>query len=60
MYDVVARYLKYMDDPRKVIPNGKPQYFGGDVEHTSLVPAGESKLGSISFEKWLEKQKQIA
>ncbi|NLU91866.1 SDR family oxidoreductase [Chitinophaga sp. Ak27] len=58
MYQVAARYLQYMSDPRKVIANGKPEYFGGEVTHTALVPAGAANLGAISFEKWLSTQLQ--
>lgn len=53
MYDVIGRYLKYVNDPRPVIPNGESRYFGGEIGDTSLVPAGEAKLGEISFEKWV-------
>lgn len=53
MYEVVARYLQYVNDPRPVIPNGASHYFGGDITDGSLVPAGEAKLGDIYFEKWL-------
>jgi uncharacterized protein YbjT (DUF2867 family) len=58
MYEIVARYLQHSGDPRKVIPNGKPAYFGGEVSHHALVPAGEAKLGSINFEKWWSMQLQ--
>lgn len=56
MYQVAERYLRYISDPRKVIANGKPEYFGGEVSHTALVPAGTAALGAISFEKWLNTQ----
>lgn len=60
MYEVAARYLQYMNDPRKVISNGRAEYFGGEVTHTALVPAGQSDLGATSFEKWLHTQLQKA
>jgi uncharacterized protein YbjT (DUF2867 family) len=60
MYEIVARYLQQANDPRKVIPNGRPDYFGGEVTHTSLVPAGEAELGAINFEKWWSNQLQKA
>jgi uncharacterized protein YbjT (DUF2867 family) len=56
MYKIVERYLQHSNDPRKVVPNGKPEYFGGEVTHTALVPAGEAELGAINFEKWWSKQ----
>ncbi|MBV4355863.1 SDR family oxidoreductase [Pinibacter aurantiacus] len=60
MFEVAARYLKYIGDTRKVVPNGRPEYFGGEVSHTALVPAGEAELGAINFEKWLSTQLQKA
>jgi uncharacterized protein YbjT (DUF2867 family) len=60
MYEVAARYLQYTGDARKVVPNGRPEYFGGEVSHTALVPAGEAELGAINFEKWLSTQLQKA
>ena len=60
MYEIVAKYLQHSNDPRKVMPNGKPVYFGGEVAHTALVPAGEAELGAVNFEKWWSKQLQTA
>ncbi|MBS0032111.1 SDR family oxidoreductase [Chitinophaga sp. 22321] len=60
MYQVADRYLQYMKDPRKVIANGKPEYFGGAVTHAALVPAGLADLGAVSFENWLTTQLQNA
>jgi uncharacterized protein YbjT (DUF2867 family) len=60
MYEIVGRYLQYTNDPRKVIPNGEPRYFGGEVGDMSLVPAGKAKLGEISFEKWITTVPQTA
>jgi uncharacterized protein YbjT (DUF2867 family) len=51
--DLIASYLQKTNDPRKVVPNGKAQYFGAQISNTDLVPAGKAKLGTISFEKWL-------
>jgi len=60
MYEMVARYLQITNDPRKVISTGKSEYYGGQVSNTALVPAGEAKLGAVTFEKWLSDQKQPA
>ena len=60
MYEMVARYLQITNDPRKVISTGKSEYYGGEVSDTALVPAGEAKLGTVTFEKWLSYQKQPA
>ncbi len=58
MYDIVGRYLVHMADPRKVVSNGRPEYFGGGIEHNALVPAGKAELGAINFEKWFSTQTQ--
>jgi uncharacterized protein YbjT (DUF2867 family) len=60
MYDIVERYLQHANDPRKVIANGRPEYFGGEVAQTALVPAGQAELGTINFEKWWSNQLQKA
>lgn len=60
MYEIVARYLQKANDPRTVIPNGKPVYFGGEVSHEALVPAGKAALGAINFDKWWALQPQPA
>jgi uncharacterized protein YbjT (DUF2867 family) len=59
MYDVVARYLKHLNDPRKVVSNGRPEYFGGEITHAALVPAGQAELGIMNFEKWWNAQTRI-
>ena len=56
MYKIIELYLQHSNDPRKVVPNGKPQYFGGEIPHTALVPAGEAELGTINFEQWWSAQ----
>jgi uncharacterized protein YbjT (DUF2867 family) len=60
MYDIIGRYLQSMHDTRKVMPNGKPEYFGGEITHAALVPAGQAKLGATNFEKWMSRQVQHA
>lgn len=60
MYEIVARYLEYANDPRKVVSNSMPEYFGGEVGPTALVPAGQAELGAINFEKWWSSQLQKA
>jgi uncharacterized protein YbjT (DUF2867 family) len=52
--DIIAQYLQKTNDPRKVIANGKAQYFGAQISDTALVPAGAAKVGAITFEKWME------
>jgi uncharacterized protein YbjT (DUF2867 family) len=60
MYELVGRYLQESNDPRKVVPDGKPAYYGGEISHAALVPAGQAELGAINFEKWRSSQLQKA
>jgi uncharacterized protein YbjT (DUF2867 family) len=55
--EIVARYLKAMGDPRKVVRDPEARYFGSRVEEHSLVPMGEARLGRIGFDDWLRRSK---
>lgn len=50
---IVARYLKTLRDPRKIVSDPDAQYWGGPVEQRSLVPLGDVRLGRIGFDEWL-------
>lgn len=50
----VARYLRHLNDPRKVVPNNEGNYFGAINNKGENVPAGEARLGTVSFDQWLE------
>jgi uncharacterized protein YbjT (DUF2867 family) len=54
---IVARYLKAVSDPRKVVSDPEARYFGGRVEENSLVPLGDARLGHIGFDEWLRRTK---
>ena len=56
MPEMVARFLQATNDPRKVVPNSHGRYYGAPVSKNSLVPAGQARLGTIDFEKWLANQ----
>ena len=60
LYEIVATYLRHANDPRQVLSDGKPSYYGGEISHTALVPAGKVELGAINFEKWWNNQLQKA
>jgi uncharacterized protein YbjT (DUF2867 family) len=53
--EIVARYLKAVGDPRKVVKDPEARYFGGRIEEKSLVPLGEARLGRLNLEEWLRR-----
>ncbi len=53
--ELVARYLKAVGDPRKVVSDPEARYFGGRVEERSLVPLGDARLGRIALDEWLRR-----
>ena len=58
--EFVARYLKAVGDPRKVVSDPEALYFGARVEERSLVPLGEARLGRIGFDEWLRRSRAKA
>jgi len=58
--EFVARYLKAIGDPRKVVRDPEARYYGGRVEERSLVPLGEARLGRIGFDEWLRRSQAAA
>jgi uncharacterized protein YbjT (DUF2867 family) len=58
--EFIARYLKAVGDPRKVVRDPEARYYGGLVEEHSLVPLGEAHLGRIGFDEWLRRSQAAA
>lgn len=52
MSDLVARFLKATNDPRKVIGDPHARYFGTELDDRSLVPGDHPRIGAIRFEDW--------
>ena len=51
--ELVRQYLSATDDPRKVVTDDKPLYYGIEVNDQSLVPGANPRLGKIHFKDWL-------
>jgi len=58
--EIVARYLKAVGDPRKVVRDPEARYYGSRVEERSLVPLGDARLGGIGFDEWLRRSQARA
>jgi hypothetical protein len=48
LYEIVARYLKAVGDPRQVVSHPGAPYWGGRVEERSPVPLAKACLGRIA------------
>jgi uncharacterized protein YbjT (DUF2867 family) len=50
---IIRKVLHKKNDSRAVISDVHARYFGTELNDQSLVPAGQSLLGTIRFESWL-------
>ncbi len=55
--EIIARYLKAVDDPRGVVRDPEARYWGSLVEEHSLVSLGEARLGRIGLDEWLRRSR---
>ena len=51
--ELVRQYLSATSDPRKVVTDDKPLYYGIEVNDQSLVPGPNPRLGKVHFKDWL-------
>jgi uncharacterized protein YbjT (DUF2867 family) len=51
--ELVRRFLRGTQDPRKVVPDVHARYFGGFLSDRSLTPGENPRIGAIRFEDWL-------
>lgn len=51
--ELVRRFLRLTQDPRKVVPDVHARYFGGLLSDRSLTPGENPRIGAIRFEDWL-------
>jgi uncharacterized protein YbjT (DUF2867 family) len=58
--EFVARYLKAVGDPRKVVRDREARYYGGLVGEHSLVPLAVARLGRIGLDEWLRRTQAAA
>jgi uncharacterized protein YbjT (DUF2867 family) len=58
--EIIARYLKAVNDRRQVVSDPGARYWGGRVEERSLVPLGEARLGQIGLDEWLRRSQAAA
>lgn len=52
MNELVARFLKATNDPRKVIGDPHALYFGTELDDRSLIPGDKPRIGAKRFEEW--------
>src|SRR3954470_23755735 len=57
--ELVRQYLSATGDPRKVITNDKPLYYGIEVNDKSLVPGANPRLGQMHFKDWLSEAAKL-
>jgi hypothetical protein len=53
--ELVRLYLSATGDPRNVITEDKPRYYGIEVNDQSLVPGDNPRVGPTHFADWLSR-----
>ena len=54
--ELVRRFLRSTQDPRKVVPDVHARYFGAVLDDQSLTPGKNPRVGVNRFEDWLGQQ----
>ena len=52
--ELVRRFLSATGDSRPVIADAHAQYYGAQVNDSSLTPGDNARIGSTRFERWLK------
>lgn len=52
--ELIQQYLGSTKDPREVITDPYARYFGATLDELTLIPTDNPRIGSTSFEQWLE------
>jgi uncharacterized protein YbjT (DUF2867 family) len=55
--EIVRKYLGMIGDGRVVNADPEARYFGGKVEHFSLVPTGDARLGETTLADWVKRSR---
>src|SRR5262245_38972364 len=53
MSELLARYLRDINDPRQVVSDPDARYFRVHVDDRTLVPGENPRLGTVRLEDWL-------
>lgn len=53
--ELVRRYLRAANDPRRVVDDTNVRYFGAQLNDGSLIPGGKSLVGQTRFDEWLSR-----
>jgi uncharacterized protein YbjT (DUF2867 family) len=51
--ELIRQFLSANHDTREIVTDSQAHYFGAKLDDQSLVPLGNSHLGSTRFEDWL-------
>jgi uncharacterized protein YbjT (DUF2867 family) len=51
--ELVRRGLAAWKDPREIVAEQQPRYYGIEVSERTLVPGDDARLGETRFETWL-------
>jgi uncharacterized protein YbjT (DUF2867 family) len=51
--ELIRQFLSANHDTREIVTDSQAHYFGAKLDDLSLVPLGNSHLGSTRFEDWL-------
>ena len=54
---LIGRFLSETGDPRMVAADDNARYFGAKLNNSSLIPGENARLGSRTFEIWLNRFK---
>ncbi|HEV7645068.1 MAG TPA: SDR family oxidoreductase [Pyrinomonadaceae bacterium] len=60
MAELVRQYLAAKQDTRKVVADAHARYFGAELNDQSLIPGENARIGSITFDAWLNSQAKTA